>query len=97
MDWKQTLLGSVGGLLNVGFISDTDYLIVVSHNGRGIFECSSGKKVARDHGDYWEFFNEKTGIVDGFDFLSDKKFKQADCLLAIVSLRKQKTAGTYKK
>lgn len=47
--WKQTWNGSVGGLLEVGFASSSELLLVVSSEGRGIFDCSTGKRVARDY------------------------------------------------
>jgi hypothetical protein len=42
----------VGGLLGVGFAADpadaTDLLMVVSHDGRGLFDPATGAKIARD-------------------------------------------------
>jgi hypothetical protein len=39
---------AVGGLTEVGFGDDSDYLLVVSSQGRGVIDCRSGEWVARD-------------------------------------------------
>jgi hypothetical protein len=36
-------------LTDVGFGTDSDLLMVISHNGRGVFNCLTGEKVARDY------------------------------------------------
>jgi hypothetical protein len=46
--WKRIGDHSVGGLTEVGFSDDSDLLLVVSWNGRGVFDCRSGERVARD-------------------------------------------------
>lgn len=38
----------VGGLWAVGFGPGTDLLLVLSVSGRGVFDCLSGERVARD-------------------------------------------------
>jgi len=38
----------VGGLVAMGFDSTGRYLLVVSHSGRGVFEVSDWRRVARD-------------------------------------------------
>ncbi len=49
--WK--LIGSyaVGGLRSIGFAEASDRLLVTSSDGRGIFDCLSGEKIARDYDD----------------------------------------------
>lgn len=39
---------AVGGLISVGYAPDTDLLLVISHAGRGVFDCARNQKVARD-------------------------------------------------
>ena len=46
--WIRLSLPLVGGLLEVGFSRMSDFLLVISHDGRGVFDCSTGEKVARD-------------------------------------------------
>ncbi len=47
--WRCTWRGSIGGLLEVGFAPVSELLIVVSPEGRGVFDCSTGERVARDY------------------------------------------------
>ncbi|MDY6785949.1 MAG: hypothetical protein SW833_25955 [Cyanobacteriota bacterium] len=42
---------AVGGLEMVGFAENSDLLLVVSLSGRGLFDCTSGEKIARDRDD----------------------------------------------
>jgi hypothetical protein len=39
---------AVGGVRAVGFDRETDLLLVVSFGGRGVIDCASGQKIARD-------------------------------------------------
>lgn len=39
---------AIGGLHNVGYAPASDLLLVVSHQGRGVFDCLSNRKLARD-------------------------------------------------
>lgn len=52
--WKAIAKVAVGGLACVGFDRDSDLLLVVSSQGRGVFDCLDGQRVARDLGDYEE-------------------------------------------
>ena len=47
--WRRTWHGSVGGLLEIGFAPASELLLVVSSDGRGVFDCSTGDRVARDY------------------------------------------------
>lgn len=46
--WRVVGGSSIGGLTEVGFADGTDDLLVVSSQGRGIFDCLTGKRIARD-------------------------------------------------
>ena len=48
LPWIRLPLPIIGGLVEVGFSKMSDFLLVISHNGRGVFDCSTGKRVARD-------------------------------------------------
>lgn len=56
--WQHRATYAVGGLIAVGYAEDSDLLLVISTQGRGVFDCRSGTKVARDHADAYEFFDE---------------------------------------
>jgi len=64
--WKHNQTWSVGGLWQVGFAEDSDLLIVLTHSGRGIFDCLTGERVARDYTEGYEFFNQVKLTVQGF-------------------------------
>src|SRR5205807_821088 len=42
LPWKETGHYAVGGLTEVGFDDQSELLLVVSQNGRGVFDCTSG-------------------------------------------------------
>ena len=71
--WELVKTIAIGGLLNVGFIPNSTFLITVSHNGRGIFDCLNGERITRDYENVWEFFDDKTGEVIGFDVFTGFK------------------------
>lgn len=47
--WHEATIHFVGGLTDVGFADSSDLLLVISHDGRGLFDCVSGERIARDH------------------------------------------------
>lgn len=46
--WDQHAFFAIGGLLAIGFGRDDRYLLVESHQGRGVFDCETMEKIARD-------------------------------------------------
>jgi hypothetical protein len=46
--WKKTAYVAVGGLTEAGFVPGCSLLMVVSHQGRGIVDLVSGRRVVRD-------------------------------------------------
>lgn len=46
--WKRLISRAVGGLTEVGFSADEQFLLVVSWQGRGLIDTRSGATVARD-------------------------------------------------
>lgn len=46
--WRLLAAHAVGGLSDVGFGRGSDLLLVVSSQGRGVFDCLTGTRVARD-------------------------------------------------
>jgi len=53
--WKSSGGSAVGGLEAVGYAENSDLLLVVSSSGRGVFNCVTGERVARDYdtGNSW--------------------------------------------
>ncbi|MGB3759318.1 MAG: hypothetical protein WBA07_23550 [Rivularia sp. (in: cyanobacteria)] len=72
--WKFKTAILVGGLCSVGFDRDTDNLLIVSHSGRGVVDCSTCKKIARDREYYYE---NKYLEAEGIGCLSGKIIKMA--------------------
>jgi len=46
--WAGPHTHAVGGLTEVGFAEDSDLLLIVSSQGRGVFNCANGERIARD-------------------------------------------------
>jgi hypothetical protein len=55
--WKHQVTWAVGGLFQVGYVEDSDVLLVLSSAGRGMFDCLVGEKVARDDHEAHDFFD----------------------------------------
>jgi len=74
--WHKTGNWAIGGLQEIGFNSNSDLLMVLSSQGRGIFDCVKNEKIGRDYFDYYmENWDSDLGIVEGFGILKDEKIK----------------------
>ncbi len=51
--WERLPAIAVGGLWQVGFAPGSDLLLLLSSSGRGVVDCLSGERLARDDGDYY--------------------------------------------
>lgn len=62
--WKKIGSLAVGGLRGVGFDRNSELLLVHSSAGRGVIDCQTAEKVARDYEEYYgdEIFMECEGI-----------------------------------
>lgn len=71
--WIHKNTFAIGGLENIGFAPNQDYLIVLSSQGQGIFNCKTGEKIARRNEDsnWWGKFNQTTNSIVGFDLLEN--------------------------
>lgn len=47
--WRLNTEYALGGLTEIGFAENSDYLLVVSSQGRGVFDCTNGQRIARDN------------------------------------------------
>ncbi|WP_404310845.1 hypothetical protein [Neorhodopirellula lusitana] len=52
--WSVIGGSAVGGLTEIGFVPGTDDLLVLSGQGRGLFDTLSGAKIARDSNDAFD-------------------------------------------
>ncbi len=63
--WLPLTSIAVGGLTGVGFVPDSEFLLVMSSQGRGVFSLSNGQRVARDSNDSYDWFDEQTLYCQG--------------------------------
>ncbi|MBV6621542.1 MAG: hypothetical protein KI793_01080 [Rivularia sp. (in: Bacteria)] len=75
--WQLKSVIAVGGLTSVGFDRDTENLLIVSHQGRGVVDCATGEKTARDCQDYYE---NQYLEAEGIGCLSGKMISMAGLL-----------------
>ncbi len=54
--WVEMVTRAIGGLTEVGF-AGPGVLLVVSHQGRGLFDCATGERLARDGSDAPDWFD----------------------------------------
>ncbi|WP_349656785.1 hypothetical protein [Xanthomonas sp. 10-10] len=76
--WRRVAVIAVGGLRSIGFDRSSELLLVVSSAGRGIIDCRSGEKVARDYDEYYE--NEQFLEADGIGPLQGKTVRVSGLL-----------------
>lgn len=48
LPWRVLGGNAVGGLTEIGFADDSDLLLIVSSQGRGVINCRTGELIARD-------------------------------------------------
>jgi hypothetical protein len=73
--WKLVRRWIVGGLFQVGYAEGSDLLLVLSYDGRGVFDCLNGEKLARDYDDVYDFFDPIKLMAQGFDVLEGQKIR----------------------
>lgn len=83
--WQKLSINAVGGLLQVGYAESSDLLLVLSNNGRGIFDCLTGVKIARNNQYVFDYFDEATLIAAGFNILEGQAIKTAGLFGGIIS------------
>ncbi len=74
--WKRLAVHAVGGLTEVGFADDSDLLLIVSSQGRGVVDCRTGERVARvraEPDDSW--YEERRLLAKGIGPLEGKKVR----------------------
>ena len=70
--WRKIAIHAIGGLEMVGFAEDLDLLLVVSSNGRGLFDCITGMKVARDYDDDLSWYGWEKLSALGIDLIGNQ-------------------------
>ena len=79
--WRAVGSFAVGGLTDVGFAPRSDVLLAVSGNGRGVFDCTTGERLARDPstpGEGEEDWQDCFGLeVEGIGPLAGQRLRTA--------------------
>jgi hypothetical protein len=75
--WKRCNSFAVGGLFQVGYAENSDLLLVLSSQGRGVFDCLTGEKVARDYEEAHDSFDPIRLLAHGFGPLEGKIIRMA--------------------
>lgn len=73
--WKLIATLAVGGLRSVGFDRESENLLVVSSQGRGVVDCLTGEKIARDYEEFCE--NETSLEAQGIGILSNRAIRMS--------------------
>ena len=60
--WEHKNTFAIGGLENVGYIENSDILVVLSAQGIGIFDCEKGVKLYRSNSNYWDDFDQSNSV-----------------------------------
>src|SRR5690349_3226172 len=61
--WIHKLTIGIGGLEDVGFANNSEELIVLSSQGIGVFNCSTGEILFRSSEEWWPFFDQTLGVL----------------------------------
>ena len=73
--WQLAWTAATGGLTDVGFSANDRFLLTLTHSGRGVFECWTGQRVARDALDDWSYFDEASGIALGIGPIAGERIQ----------------------
>ncbi len=75
--WRRLQVWAVGGLFQVGYADGSDLLLVLSSQGRGVFDCITGEKLARDYQEAHDFFDPIKLTAAGFGPLAGQTVRMA--------------------
>ncbi len=75
--WAITRADLAGGLTDVGFSYDDSLLLVLTHGGRGVFDTTTGARVARDAVDDWSYLDDESGTAAGIGPLEGQRIAVA--------------------
>jgi hypothetical protein len=77
LPWRSHPVYAVGGLFGVGYAAGSDLLLVLSSQGRGVFNCLTGEKLARDYQEAHDFFDPVRLTAAGFGPLAGQSVRVA--------------------
>src|SRR5215831_3877241 len=63
--WKHKLNMAIGGLDDIGFIDNSDSLVILSRQGIGILDCITGDRIYRSYEEWWPLFDNTSYTLTG--------------------------------
>lgn len=73
MGWLTTATIAVGELTEIGFSRITNQLLIISSSGRGLIDCESGEKLARDYQEYGDWYDPINLTCQGIGQTADEQ------------------------
>ncbi len=73
--WEKPVTHAIGGLTELGFDESGRYLLVVSHQGRGVIDLQTLKKVARDYDEQAAYGQHGNKTVEGIGPIAGQNIK----------------------
>ncbi|QDT94311.1 hypothetical protein [Gimesia algae] len=70
--WERVVSMAVGGLTDLGFSKNSPHLLVISSQGRGVIDCQTGEKVARDYDETGDWFKPQQLLCQGIGPLASE-------------------------
>lgn len=75
--WRGPFGAGIGGLTEVGFGPGSDLLLVASSQGRGVFDCLDGSRIARDRDELGDWIDEIELTAEGIGPLSGQTIRMS--------------------
>ena len=75
--WQHRATWAVSGLVQVGYAENSYLLLVLSSQGRGVFDCLTGQKIARDYDEAGDYFDPIRLLAQGFGPMEAKCIRMA--------------------
>ena len=73
--WQEPVIHAIGGLTELGFDESGHYLLVVSHQGRGVIDLQILKRIARDNDEITKFCDYENKTVEGIGPIVEQNIK----------------------
>jgi hypothetical protein len=75
--WKCLGHFSVGGITEIGYAPDSDLLLTVSQQGRGLYDCRTGDRIERDRDSIWDGLDQQRLTSPGIGHLANVTIRLA--------------------
>ncbi|MGO2306747.1 MAG: hypothetical protein ACTH5W_18805 [Providencia sp.] len=73
LGWELCSIIAIGGLTEVGFSKQySNMLLVISSAGRGLIDCNTGEKIARDYEEYGDWYSSFNLTSMGIGIISNE-------------------------